>query len=145
MANVNMVKINDILIGPGAPLAIVAGPCVIEDYNITFEIAATLKELTRQHGLLLIFKASYDKANRTSINAFRGPGLHQGLEILARIKQELKLPVLSDIHRISEIQAAAQVLDVIQIPAFLCRQTDVITAAAAAGRPVNVKKDLNRL
>jgi 2-dehydro-3-deoxyphosphooctonate aldolase (KDO 8-P synthase) len=117
-------------IGQGSPLVLVAGPCVIESYETTFEIAAFLKSLTRELNIPFIFKASYDKANRTSLDAFRGPGLADGLSILQRIKSELDITVLSDIHRINEIEAAAKVLDIIQVPAFLCRQTDIILAVS---------------
>jgi 2-dehydro-3-deoxyphosphooctonate aldolase (KDO 8-P synthase) len=136
----NMVNVNDILIGHGAPLVLIAGPCVIESYEVTARIAAYLKNLTRELSMPLIFKASYDKANRTSIDSFRGPGIAEGLEILARIKTDFGLPVLSDVHRINEIQRAAQVLDVLQVPALLCRQTDFILEVSKTGRPVNIKK-----
>lgn len=134
------VKINDIRIGPEHPLALIAGPCVIESFDITYRIASFLKDLTQQMNIPLIFKASYDKANRTSIEAFRGPGLEEGLKILQRIKQELELSVISDVHRIGEVAAAAEVLDVIQIPAFLCRQTDMLLAVSKTGKPINIKK-----
>lgn len=136
----NMVNVNDILIGNGAPLVLIAGPCVIESYDVTATIAAYLADLTRRLSIPLIFKASYDKANRTSIDSFRGPGLAEGLDILARIKTEFGLPVLSDVHHIDEIKRAANVLDVIQIPALLCRQTDFILEASKTKRPVNIKK-----
>jgi 2-dehydro-3-deoxyphosphooctonate aldolase (KDO 8-P synthase) len=137
---IHQLKIGDIIIGRGAPLVFISGPCVIEDFSTTIEIAAFLKEITVKLGLPFIFKASYDKANRTSIGAYRGPGVDAGLKILARIKRELDIPILSDVHRISEIGAAAQVLDMIQIPAFLCRQTDLVVAVAKTGKPVNIKK-----
>jgi 2-dehydro-3-deoxyphosphooctonate aldolase (KDO 8-P synthase) len=137
---VHLVKIGDIVIGQGAPPVFISGPCVIEDYQTTFEIAAFLKEITLKLELPFVFKASYDKANRTSIDAYRGPGLNAGLKILERIKKELDIPILSDVHRISEIGIAAQVLDIIQIPAFLCRQTDVVIAVAKTGKPINIKK-----
>ena len=122
------------------PLFLVAGPCVIEDDDTTFRIARFLKDLTDELAIPFIFKASYDKANRTSIQSYRGPGLTQGLEILARIKADLDVPLLSDVHRLGEVQDAAKVLDIIQIPAFLCRQTDLILAIAQTGRTVNIKK-----
>jgi 2-dehydro-3-deoxyphosphooctonate aldolase (KDO 8-P synthase) len=134
------VAVNDILIGNDSPLVLISGPCVIEEYNLTFDIAAYLQRITEAMGVPLIFKASFDKANRTSIDAFRGPGISKGLDILARIKAELGIPILSDVHRISEVEAAAEVLDVIQIPAFLSRQTDLILAVAQTGKPVNLKK-----
>jgi len=118
----------------------IAGPCVIEDAALTLEIAQALKEYAAELSLPLIFKASYDKANRTALASFRGPGLEKGLAILARVKEEVGLPVLSDVHRISEVAPAAKILDVLQIPAFLCRQTDLVVAAAATGKPVNIKK-----
>jgi len=136
----NIVKIDNITIGKGAPLVLISGPCVIEDYETTLEIARFLKELTRKLGLPFIFKASYDKANRTSIHSFRGPGIKDGLDILERIKSELDVKILSDVHRIDEIAAAARILDIIQIPAFLCRQTDFVLEVARAGKPVNIKK-----
>lgn len=133
-------KIDDINIGTGHPLLIISGPCVIENYDITYKIAAFLKDLTDRLGLNFIFKASFDKANRTSIDAFRGPGIDAGLEMLARIKSEVGVKVLSDVHRISDIAQAAEVLDIIQVPAFLCRQTDFIIEISKTGRPLNVKK-----
>jgi len=134
------IQIDGLQIGHGAPLVLIAGPCVIEDYETTREIADHLKETTAKLEMPLIFKASFDKANRTSVSAFRGPGLTEGLKVLEEIKREFGIPILSDVHRISEITAAARVLDIIQIPAFLCRQTDVIVEVAKSGRPVNVKK-----
>jgi len=134
------IKIDNFSIGQGHPLVLIAGPCVIEDYETTREIAAYLKETTDKLEMPLIFKASFDKANRTSVTAFRGPGLTEGLRVLGEIKKEFGLPILSDVHRISEISAAARVLDIIQIPAFLCRQTDVIVEVANSGRVVNIKK-----
>ncbi len=118
----------------------IAGPCVMEDEALTLEIARTLKTYAEELALPLIFKASYDKANRTAITSFRGPGLKAGLKILARVKEEVGLPVLSDVHQVSEVAPAAEVLDVLQIPAFLCRQTDLVVAAAATGKAVNIKK-----
>ncbi|MBW2591301.1 MAG: 3-deoxy-8-phosphooctulonate synthase [Deltaproteobacteria bacterium] len=138
----NIVKIEDISIGQNAPLAFIMGPCVVEDYETTFEIASFLKELTQKLDIPFIFKASYDKANRTSINSFRGPGIMDGLKILNDIKEKLDVMILSDVHNISEIADAAQVLDVIQIPAFLCRQTDFILEVSKAEKPVNVKKGI---
>jgi 2-dehydro-3-deoxyphosphooctonate aldolase (KDO 8-P synthase) len=135
-----LIKTGSIVIGQGCPLVLISGPCVIENYETTREIAATLKEITAGLQVPFIFKASYDKANRTSVNSFRGPGLVDGLRVLADIKKEFDVPILSDVHRISEIDAAARVLDIIQIPAFLCRQTDVLTAVAQTGKPVNIKK-----
>lgn len=122
------------------PLVLIAGPCVIESEKIAMEIAEKLKRITRELHVPFIFKASYDKANRTSINSFRGPGLSDGLKILQKIKTELDLPILSDVHKEEEIDPAAEVLDILQIPAFLCRQTDLLVKAAKTGKPINVKK-----
>ena len=136
----NSVSIGNIILGSGSPLVLIAGPCVIEDYETTHEIARYLKALTNELSIPFVFKASYDKANRTSIDAYRGPGIERGLNILERLKTALDIKVLSDIHRIGEIRPAAKVLDVLQIPAFLCRQTDLIVAAAETGKPINIKK-----
>ena len=121
-------------------MLVISGPCVIEGYDTTHLIATFLKELTGRLGLNLIFKASFDKANRTSIDSFRGPGIDAGLDILASIKSDLGIKVISDVHRISDVSKAAEILDVIQVPAFLCRQTDFILEIAKSGRPVNIKK-----
>ena len=134
------VDIAGIRIGGGQPLVLIAGPCVIEDEGETLAIANRLKEICTALDMPLIFKASYDKANRTSIRSFRGPGLTKGLEVLAEVKKSLGCPVLSDIHEPAHAEAAAEVLDVLQIPAFLCRQTDLLVAAARTGRAVNIKK-----
>ena len=135
-----IVKTDGIFIGQGHPLALVSGPCVIEDYETTFEIASFLKELTQKLDIPFIFKASYDKANRTAITSFRGPGIEDGLNILAQIKTELGVVLLSDVHSINEVNTAARILDIIQIPAFLCRQTDFVLEVAKTGKPVNIKK-----
>lgn len=132
--------LNDIVIGGGAPLILIAGPCVIEEAEITREIAIFLKKITSELKLPFIFKASYDKANRTSVNSFRGPGITKGLQILANIKNDFNIPVLSDIHRFEEIEPASEILDVVQIPAFLCRQTDFVIEAARKAKIINVKK-----
>jgi len=134
------IKIDNLTIGRGSPLVLISGPCVIEDYETTRQIAAQLKEATDRLEMPFIFKASFDKANRTAVDAFRGPGLTEGLRVLQEIKKEFGIPILSDVHRICEIPAAARVLDIIQIPAFLCRQTDVIVEVAKSGKPVNIKK-----
>ncbi len=136
---VNKVRVADFWVG-GGELVMIAGPCVIETAGLTLEIAHALKECSQKLSLPLIFKASYDKANRTAIESYRGPGLSAGLNILARVKEEVGLPVLSDVHQVSEVGPAAEVLDVLQIPAFLCRQTDLVVAAAQSGKPVNIKK-----
>jgi len=126
--------------GNDSAFFLIAGPCVIEDWDTCFSIASTLKQVTSELGIPYIFKASFDKANRTSIQSFRGPGMDDGLEILAKIKDTLGLPVISDIHSPDQVEKAAKVLDAIQIPAFLCRQTDLIIAACNSGKPVNIKK-----
>lgn len=122
------------------PFFLIAGPCVIEDQDTTFQVAEFLRETQDRLGIPVIFKSSYDKANRTSLGSFRGPGIEQGLHILRKVRERTGLPVLSDVHRMAEVPMAADVLDVIQIPAFLCRQTDLIVAAARTGRPLNIKK-----
>ncbi len=134
------VKINKIRIGNGNPLLLIAGPCVIESERECCNTAKRLKEITAELDIPFIFKSSYDKANRTSIDSPRGPGLKKGLKILKNIKDKLNLPILSDVHSKDEIKDAAKILDVIQIPAFLCRQTDFVTAVAKTKRIVNVKK-----
>ncbi|MBW2559885.1 MAG: 3-deoxy-8-phosphooctulonate synthase [Deltaproteobacteria bacterium] len=132
--------LNDMVIGGDAPFVLIAGPCVIEDGVKTEEIARYLKDLTGELNIPFVFKASYDKANRSSIGSFRGPGLKEGLDILRGIREGLGVPVLSDVHRFEEIEEASKVLDIMQIPAFLCRQTDFLTAVARAAGIVNVKK-----
>lgn len=132
--------LNDYVIGGGSPFVLIAGPCVIEDERQTREIALYLKNLTQSLAIPFIFKASYDKANRTSFASFRGPGCKEGLAILANIKEELQIPVLSDVHRFEEIEAACAVLDVVQVPAFLCRQTDFVFQIAGQARIINIKK-----
>lgn len=134
------IRIGEIMVGGGAPLVLIAGPCVIEGEEFTLSLAKDLLEISRNIPIPLIFKASYDKANRTSISSNRGPGLVEGLRILQRVKEEVGLPILSDVHSVSEVRRAAEVLDVIQIPAFLCRQTDLLVEAGRTGRPINVKK-----
>ncbi len=140
MIPVKEIHIKDITIGGKRPFVLIAGPCVIESEQSTLEAAARLKNITSDLGIGFIFKSSYDKANRSSMRSFRGPGLSEGLRILSRTAKELDLPVLSDVHRFEEIGPAAEVLDIIQIPAFLCRQTDFIAAVARTGRAVNIKK-----
>jgi len=129
-----------VVVGDNRRIAVIAGPCVIESEQHCLAMAGALKESSGRAGLPLVFKASFDKANRSSIRSYRGPGLAEGLRILDRIKTETGLPVLSDIHEASQAAPAARVLDVLQIPALLCRQTDLLLAAAATGLPVNVKK-----
>jgi len=129
-----------IVVGTGQPLLLIGGPCALELEGIAIRIAETMLEICGRLGISYIFKASFDKANRTSLSSYRGPGLQRGLATLAKIRQELQVPVISDVHDVSQIKAAAEVLDIIQIPAFLCRQTDLLTAAARTGKVVNVKK-----
>jgi len=119
---------------------LIAGPCVIEDEAITFETAERLKTICAELSISFVFKSSFDKANRTSVSSFRGPGMDRGLRILADIRSKLQVPIIADIHAIEEIRPAAEVLDALQIPAFLCRQTDLVLAAAETGKPVNIKK-----
>jgi 2-dehydro-3-deoxyphosphooctonate aldolase (KDO 8-P synthase) len=134
------IRVGRLKIGGGSPLALIAGPCVIENEAMTMEIAGYLKNLTGKLGIPFIFKASYDKANRTSRDGYRGPGLIKGLAILKKVREELDIPVLSDVHRFEEIDPAARDLDVIQIPAFLCRQTDFVDEVARKAKAVNIKK-----
>jgi 2-dehydro-3-deoxyphosphooctonate aldolase (KDO 8-P synthase) len=134
------VRIGAVTIGGGAPLALIGGPCAIENEKHALMMAERLQRLTADARVPFIYKSSYDKANRSSVHSYRGPGLTEGLRILKRVKEETGLAVLSDVHDVSEVAPAAQVLDVLQVPAFLCRQTDLIVACARSGRPVNVKK-----
>jgi len=127
-------------VGLERPLFLIAGPCVVESEQLQFDVAGRLKETAAALGVPFIFKSSYDKANRSSGTSYRGPGMAKGLEILAKVRRELAVPVLTDVHREDEIAAAAQVVDVLQTPAFLCRQTDFIRAVAQSGKPVNIKK-----
>jgi len=127
-------------VGLDRPLFLIAGPCVVESEQLQMEVAGRLKEIAAAVGVPFIFKSSYDKANRSSGTSFRGPGLDKGLEILAKVKRELDVPIITDVHREDEIGAAASVVDVLQTPAFLCRQTDFIRAVAQSGKPVNIKK-----
>jgi len=134
------INISGVKIGGSNPLALICGPCVIESRKKCLKLAGQIVALARSEKIPLIFKASYDKANRSSHEAFRGPGLEAGLEILAEVKSLHKVPLLTDVHSIEEVKAAAKVVDIIQIPAFLCRQTDLLIAAGESGIPVNVKK-----
>ena len=133
-------QIGPVRIGSGAPLAIIAGPCVIESEDHTLRLAEAIGKECEAVKLPLVFKASFDKANRSSISSFRGPGLRDGLAVLGKVRKQLGLPILSDIHLPEQASRAGEVLDCVQIPAFLCRQTDLIAAAARTGRCVNVKK-----
>jgi 2-dehydro-3-deoxyphosphooctonate aldolase (KDO 8-P synthase) len=134
------VLIEGIRIGGGNPLALISGPCVIEDEATTLGIAERLARIAEELGIPLIFKASYEKDNRSSVDGYRGPGLRAGLAILRRVKAELGIPLLSDVHRETDVEPAAEVLDVIQIPAFLCRQTSLLLKAGSTARAINVKK-----
>jgi 2-dehydro-3-deoxyphosphooctonate aldolase (KDO 8-P synthase) len=134
------VTIGTVPIGGSNPLAVIAGPCVIESSASALRHAAALKEAADRARVPYIFKASYDKANRSALDSFRGPGLEKGLEILDQVKRKIGVPVLTDVHEIAEVAAVKQVADVLQIPAFLCRQTDFVLAVARSGKPVNVKK-----
>lgn len=140
MTATRSVRIGAVTIGGGAPLALIGGPCAIENEKHALMVAERLQRLTADAKVPFIYKSSYDKANRSSIHSYRGPGLTEGLRILQKVKDETGLAVLSDVHAVSEVAPAAQVLDVLQVPAFLCRQTDLIVACARSGRPVNVKK-----
>ena len=134
------VAVGSVTIGGGAPLALIGGPCAIEDERHALMTAERLMRIASDRRVPFIYKSSYDKANRFSVNSYRGPGLIEGLRILKKVRETLRVPVLSDVHQVSEVDPAAEVLDVIQIPAFLCRQTDLVLAAAATGKVVNVKK-----
>lgn len=130
----------DFSAGRPPPFFLIAGPCVLESESLAFQVASELQAITRNLGIDFIFKASYDKANRTSASAHRGPGLTAGLQVLSAIRQQLSVPVLTDVHSVAEVERVAENVDILQIPAFLCRQTDLIQAAAASGKPVNIKK-----
>ena len=129
-----------LLVGTGQPLLLIGGPCALESEELAKTVAGTVQKICDRLGINYVFKASFDKANRTSLDSYRGPGLVEGLATLAKIRRELGVPVISDIHDVSQVDAAAEVLDILQIPAFLCRQTDLLTAAAKTGKVVNVKK-----
>jgi len=134
------IKVKNIKIGDKNPLVLIAGPCVIESEKHCLDVAARIKDIAARLGIPYIFKSSFDKANRLSVASYRGPGIGMGLEILNKVKQKLKLPILSDVHCQKHIAEAAGVLDIIQIPALLCRQTDILLAAAETGKAVNIKK-----
>ena len=140
MTATRAVRIGGVTIGGGAPLALIGGPCAIENEKHALMVAERLQRMTADARVPFIYKSSYDKANRSSIRAYRGPGLTEGLRILRSVKEKTGLAVLSDVHDVAEVAPAAEVLDVLQVPAFLCRQTDLIVACARSGRPVNVKK-----
>jgi len=134
------ISVNNIRIGDKNPLVLIAGPCVIESEAMCLDAAERIRDIAGELGIPFIFKSSFDKANRLSLDSYRGPGLKKGLEILNKVKQKINVPVLSDVHCQKEIEPAAEVLDVIQIPAFLCRQTDIVVAAAKTNRVINLKK-----
>ena len=136
----NVVPINGVRIGGGHTIALIAGPCVIESRDHTLKMAEAIRDISEKLGILFVFKSSYDKANRSSISSYRGPGLEKGLSILAAVQEEIGVPVLSDVHCVNQVQPASSVLDAIQIPAFLCRQTDLLVSAGRTGKPINVKK-----
>ena len=140
MTATRTVRIGPVAIGGGAPLAVIGGPCAIESEAHALMVAERLKRITEVARVPFVYKSSYDKANRFSIDSYRGPGLEKGLRILRRVKEETGLPVLSDVHDVAQVEPAAEVLDVLQVPAFLCRQTDLLLACARTGKPVNVKK-----
>jgi len=139
-AHMNEVRVGEIRIGSGNPLVLIAGPCVLEGEAIAMEIAGQLKELCRSLKIPLIFKASYEKDNRGSEKSYKGPGLKEGLKVLAKVKEKVGLPVLSDVHRLEDVDRAKEVLDIIQVPAFLCQQTSLLVRVGEAGRVVNIKK-----
>ncbi len=134
------IQIENVKIGPGEPLAIIGGPCVAESLELCLKVASVMQKHCAELGLGYIFKASFDKANRSSIHSYRGPGLEQGLAWLTQVKRELNLPVTTDVHESAQVAAVGRVVDVIQVPAFLCRQTDLLLACAQTGKAVNVKK-----
>ena len=135
-----VVKVGNISFANHKPIVLIAGPCVVENRTLIMNTAKAVQTITRRLKIPFVFKSSYDKANRTSARSFRGPGIDQGLEILREVKERLGVPVLSDVHSVEEVEPAAKVLDILQIPAFLCRQTDLVVAAATTGKAVNVKK-----
>ena len=140
MTSTREVLAGPVRIGGGAPLPLIGGPCAIEDERHALMIAERLVRITEERKAPFIYKSSYDKANRSAVRSYRGPGLVEGLKILGKVKASLGCPVLSDVHQVSEVEPAAEVLDVLQVPAFLCRQTDLVLACGRSGRPVNVKK-----
>lgn len=139
MINVKKVKLNNFEIG-GKTLTILSGPCAIESKDILFKAAEELKKITQKLNINFVFKSSYDKANRSSIKSYRGLGIDEGLDLLSQVKKEFNVPIVTDIHQVEEAQKAAEVADIIQIPAFLCRQTDLLVAAAKTGKIINIKK-----
>lgn len=140
MTGTRVVKVGALSIGGDSPLALIGGPCAIENEAHALMVAERLRRITEDARVPFVYKSSYDKANRSSVHSYRGPGLTEGLRILKRVKEVTGLPVLSDVHDASEVEPAAEVLDVLQVPAFLCRQTDLLLACGRTGKPVNVKK-----
>lgn len=140
MKNKHHIEVNGIVFGENNPLVLIAGPCVIETEKDCCQLAEKIKDIAVKANIPFIFKASYDKANRSSIKSYRGPGVEKGIKILSKIKKEIGVPILSDVHSCSEIDMVQDVLDIIQIPAFLCRQTDLLLHAAKTGKPLNIKK-----
>jgi 2-dehydro-3-deoxyphosphooctonate aldolase (KDO 8-P synthase) len=134
------IRLSDFNVGEGYPLALIAGPCVIESEELVLSTCEKIKEITSRHDVHFVFKSSYAKANRLKIDSYSGPGLENGLKILERVREEFDVPILTDIHNPDEALPASQVVDILQIPAFLCRQTDLVLAAAKTGKPVNIKK-----
>jgi len=134
------IQIGTVIVGGGRPPAFILGPCVMENEEFTLTVARKVLDISRALDIPVIFKASFDKANRTSVDSFRGPGFEEGLKILQRVRKELGMCVTSDVHQLSQVEPASEVLDLIQIPAFLCRQTDLVVAAARTGKPLNIKK-----
>ncbi len=140
MGEVRQIAVGDVRVGGGAPLVLIAGPCVIESEAHATMLAERLKQIAGEAGVPFIYKASYDKANRSSVESYRGPGLKEGLRVLGQIKSKLGVPILTDVHDVSQVEAAAKVADVLQVPAFLSRQTDLLVAVGRSGRVVNLKK-----
>jgi len=140
MAGMSLVAVGSVVLGGGGPLVLIGGPCVIESRSHAIDLALAIRAITQAAGVPWIFKASFDKANRTSIRSFRGPGLDEGLRVLAAVREQTGVPILTDVHEAWQVAPVADVVDVIQIPAFLCRQTDLLVAAARSGKVVNIKK-----
>lgn len=140
MTTMHHISVGDFQIGNDLPFALFAGPCVIEGEQFTLDVATQLRDITARCGVPFVFKSSFDKANRTSVDGFRGPGMEEGLRILKRVKDEVGVPVITDVHTPEQAKVVAEVADILQTPAFLCRQTDFITAVAETGKPVNIKK-----
>lgn len=135
-----IIKLKNFEIGHKRPFILISGPCVIQDYELTFQIAQTLKHITQELDIPFIFKASYDKANRSSIDSYRGVGIDKGLEILEKIKNKLDIPILTDVHEVNDVKKVSEVVDIIQVPAFLCRQTDLLVECGKSNKIVNIKK-----